>query len=159
MNEALRKLLVHLHGMWNRRVFGLAAAWIAAVVGVSIAFLVPERYEASARAYVDTQSLLRPVMAGLSIQPSLDQQVALISRMLLSRPNVEKLIDMAHLDQGITQPGEHEALVDRLTKRIELTGNTITNIYVISYRDADPQQALGVVESLLKIFVGSSSAD
>lgn len=159
MNEALRRLLVHLHGMWNRRVYGLAAAWVAAVVGVSIAFLVPERYEASARAYVDTQSLLRPVMAGLSIQPSLDQQVALISRTLLSRPNVEKLIDMAHLDQGGTQPGEHEALVDRLTKRIELTGNTITNIYVISYRDADPQQALSVVESLLKIFVGSSSAD
>ena len=85
--------------MWNRRFFGLAAAWVVAVVGVSIAFLVPERFEASARVYVDTQSLLRPVMAGLSIQPSLEQQVALISRTLLSRPNVENLVEMAHLDR------------------------------------------------------------
>ena len=70
----------------------------SAIVGMAVVYRIPEKYEASARVYVDTQSLLRPVMAGLAIQPNLDQQVALISRTLISRPNVEKLVRMADLD-------------------------------------------------------------
>ena len=70
----------------------------SAIVGVAVVFRIPESYEASARVYVDTQSLLRPLMAGLAIQPNLDQQVALMSRTLISRPNVEKLVRMADLD-------------------------------------------------------------
>ena len=159
MNDALRELLVKLHGMWNRRFIGLAAAWIAASVSVTVALLIPENYEANARAFVDTQSLLRPVMAGLSIQPNLDQQVALISRTLLSRPNVDRLVQMSKMDSGVTRPADRDVLIDRLMKRIELTGNATSNIYVISYRDSNPQQAQDVVESLLKIFVASSVGD
>ena len=159
MNEALRTLLLHLRGMWNRRFFGLAAAWIVAVVGVTVAFLIPENYAASARAHVDTQSMLRPVMAGLSIQPNLDQQVAMISRTLLSRPNIEKLAKLSHLADGLESPADFDALVDKLTKKIELTGNATSNIYVISYRDSDPQKALSVIESLLEIFVQASVGD
>ena len=84
--------------MWHRRWIGLAVAWIAAIIGVAVVYRMPERYEASARVYVDTQSLLRPLMAGIAIQPNLDQQVALMSRTLISRPNVEKLVRMADLD-------------------------------------------------------------
>ena len=159
MNEALRTLLAHLHGMWNRRFVGLVAAWIAAIVGVVVALVIPENYAASARAYVDTQSMLRPVMAGLSIQPNLDQQVALISRTLLSRPNIEKLAQMAKLDDGLTNTAERDALIDRLTRRIELTGNATSNLYVISYRDTNPQQALAVIDALLRIFVQSTVGD
>ena len=64
MDELLQRALVHLRAMWHRRWIGLAAAWIVAIVGIAVAFRIPERFEASARVYVDTQSLLRPVMAG-----------------------------------------------------------------------------------------------
>jgi hypothetical protein len=43
---------------------------------VTIALKVPTSYEASARIYVDTQSILKPLMSGLAIQPNVDQQVA-----------------------------------------------------------------------------------
>ncbi len=66
---------------------------------------------------------------------------------------------MAKLDEGATGIAEREALIEQLTKRIDLTGNATSNIYIISYRDPDPQRALSVIESLLKIFVQSSVGD
>ena len=159
MDELLQQVLAHLRAMWHRRWIGLAAAWIAAIIAVAVVFRIPEKFEASARVYVDTQSLLRPVMAGLAIQPNLDQQVALMSRTLISRPNVEKLVRMADLDLGIKSNAERDVLIDNLMKTIQLSGNVSSNLYVISYRDSKPQQAKDVVQSILTIFVESSLND
>src|SRR5439155_15465452 len=159
MNELYRELLTHLRGIWHRRWFGLAVAWLAVVIGIAIVYRIPERYEATARVYVDTQSLLRPLMAGLAIQPNLDQQVSLMSRTLISRPNVEKLVHMADLDLRITSSADREEMIDNLMKQLQLTGNVTNNIYVISYRNASPERARNVVQALLTIFVESSLGD
>jgi polysaccharide chain length determinant protein (PEP-CTERM system associated) len=159
MNELVQQLITAAHGMWRRRWIGLTAAWIAAIIGIAVAYRIPERYEASARVYVDTETLLKPLLAGFSIQPNLDQQVALMSRTLISRPNVEKLIQMADLDLGVQTTAQRESLIDHVTKTLQLTGSTSTNLYVISYRDPSPERATKVVQSLLTIFVESSLGD
>jgi polysaccharide chain length determinant protein (PEP-CTERM system associated) len=158
MQELLQQVTAVARGMWHRRWIGLIVAWVAAIIAVAVVYRIPEKYEASARVYVDTESLLRPLLAGLAIQPNIDQQVALISRTLISRPNVEKLIRMADLDLG-TSTAEREELVDKVTKTIRLEGNLPQNLYVISYRDSNPSQARKVVQSLLAIFVESSLGD
>lgn len=156
MHDLIQILLSHLRGMWHRRWIGLAAAWIAAIVGITLAMRIPERFEASARLYVDTQSLLRPLMAGISIQPNLDQQVTLMSRTLISRPNIEKLVRMADLDLAASAgPGSGD-IVDSVMRRLTLIGNPTTNIYQINFRDPNPEQARKVVQSLVTIFVESS---
>lgn len=159
MDELLQQVVSRLRGMWHRRWIGLGVAWLVAIVGVTIAFRIPERYEASARVYVDTQSLLRPLMEGLAIQPNLDQQVALMSRTLISRPNVEKLIRMADLDLGVMSPGQREGLIDNLMSTLQVSGNVTNNLYIISYRHPSPEKAKQVVQSLLSIFVESSLGD
>ncbi len=159
MDELLQQLIGRLRGMWHRRWIGLATAWIVGIIAVGVAMRIPERYEASARVYVDTQSLLRPLMAGLAIQPNLDQQVALISRTLISRPNVEKLVHMADLDLRLTSPAAREDLIDRMMKEVQLTGDAKNNLYIISYRNPSPDTAKNVVQSLLTIFVESSLGD
>jgi polysaccharide chain length determinant protein (PEP-CTERM system associated) len=159
MQEVFQQLLSLVRGMWHRRWVGLAAAWIAAIIGVAVVYRIPERYEASARVYVDTESLLRPLLAGLAIQPNLDQQVSLMTRTLISRPNVEKLIRMSDLDLHTGTNAEREELIDSITKSIKLEGNVAANLYVISYRDVNPVQARRIVQSLLTIFVESSLGD
>src|SRR4051794_21212830 len=98
MKELLEILGIYLRGMWHRRWIGLVTAWAVVIVGAAVVNRIPERYEASARVYVDTDTMLRPLLQGLAIQPNIDQQVALMSRTLISRPNVEKLIRQADLD-------------------------------------------------------------
>jgi polysaccharide chain length determinant protein (PEP-CTERM system associated) len=159
MQELLNQAIRHLRGMWHRRWIGLATAWAVAIIGVAIIYRVPEKYEASARVYVDTESLLRPLLAGLAIQPNVDQQVALMSRTLISRPNVEKLVRLADLDLDTRTARDRDDLIDEVMRTIRLDGNVSSNLYVISYRDAEPNRARKVVQSLLTIFVESSLGD
>ena len=56
--------------MWHRRWIGLAAAWIAALIGIAVVYRIPERYEATARVFVDTESLLKPLLAGSRSSPT-----------------------------------------------------------------------------------------
>jgi hypothetical protein len=120
---------------------GLAIAWVVGIGGVIFLFSMPNQYEASTRIYVDTQSVLKPLMSGLAVQPNIDQQVSMLSRTLLSRPNVEKLVRMADLDLNLKSQEERDALVDRLVKDIEVKGISGENLYSIRYRDITPDRA------------------
>jgi polysaccharide chain length determinant protein (PEP-CTERM system associated) len=159
MNETIHQIKTALREMWHRRWIGVTVAWLAALIGIAVVFRIPERFEASARVFVDTQSLLRPILAGLAIQPNLDQQVQLMSRTLISRTNVEKVVRMADLDHSVRTDAERNALIEGVTKSIALTGSSGANIYQINYRDQDPERARRVVQSLLGIFVESNLGD
>lgn len=155
MNVVVQELLEYLRGMWRRRFVGLIVAWIVAVVGVIATFVYPDQYEASARLYVDTQSVLKPLMSGLAVRQNVEEQVAMLSRTLLSRPNMEKVVRMADLDLNLKTKDQREALIDKLMKAIEVKGSPEDNLYSIKYRDQFGDQAKRVVDSLLSIFVES----
>ena len=75
MQEIVRQIQSILRGMWKYRWPAVITAWAVAVIGVVVVFKIPDQYEASARIYVDTQSILKPLMAGLTVQPNVEQQV------------------------------------------------------------------------------------
>lgn len=155
MDQLLEQLLDYLHAIWRRRFWGLAVAWLVGVAGLAIVFSIPPQYEASARVFVDTQSVLKPLMVGLAIQPNIEQQVAILGRTLLSRPNIERLTRLADLDLKAKTDQERDALIDRIIRTVDLKGSTADNLFSISYRDTDPARAKRAVESLLSIFVES----
>jgi polysaccharide chain length determinant protein (PEP-CTERM system associated) len=142
--------------MWQWRWIGLLVAWVVGIVAAVVVARMPNQYEASARIYVDTQSVLKPLMSGLAIQPNVDQQISILSRTLISRPNVEKLSRMADLDHGVKSKEEHDRLVDRLMKTLMISRAGGDNLYTLSYRDGQPEKAMRVVQSLTSIFVESS---
>jgi polysaccharide chain length determinant protein (PEP-CTERM system associated) len=145
--------------MWRQRWLGLAVAWLVSVVGAAVVMQVPDKYEASARIFVDTQSILKPLMAGLAIQPNIEQQVVMLSRTLISRPNVERLVRMADLDLKVKSKQEQDGLIDDLMKSLEIKSTGRDNLYTLAYRDSQPEKAKRVVQSLVSIFVESSLGD
>jgi polysaccharide chain length determinant protein (PEP-CTERM system associated) len=156
MDELISQISTLARGMWKHRWLGLLITWVVAAVGAFVVLSVPDRYEASARIYVDTQSILKPLMSGLAVQPNVEQQVVMLSRTLISRPNVEKLIRMADLDLGNPSKAAQEAMIDRLTKTLEIKNVGRDNLYTLSFRDASPDKAKKVIQSLVSIFVESS---
>ncbi|MDR0775272.1 MAG: chain length-determining protein [Azonexus sp.] len=156
MEEILRQAQAILRATWKHRHLGMLVAWVVGAIAAGVILRIPDRYEASARIFVDTQSILKPLMSGLAIQPNVEQQVMMLSRTLISRPNIEKLIRMADLDLGIKGKAAQEALIDQLTKTLKIQSVGRDNLYILSYRDTDPAKAQRVVQALVSIFIESS---
>ena len=159
MEEILRQATTILRATWKHRRLGMLGAWLFGAIAAGIIVSIPDRYEASARISLDTQSILKPLMSGLAVQPNVEQQVMMLSRTLISRPNVEKVVRMADMDLGVQSKAAREALIENLTKTLEIKSTNRDNIYTISYRNTDPAVAQKVVQSLLSIFVESSLGD
>ena len=156
MEEIVRQILTILRSMWKFRWPALLGAWVVAAIGVAAVFRIPDQYEASARIYVDTQSILKPLMAGLTVQPNVEQQISMLSRTLISRPNIEKLVRMADMDLKADSKVEQEALIERLTKDIQIRNTGRDNLYSLVFRDTEKEKAKRVIQSLVSIFVESS---
>jgi polysaccharide chain length determinant protein (PEP-CTERM system associated) len=155
MDEILRQFVSVARGMWQRRWIGLAVAWVCAIGGAIAVLRMPERYEASSRIFVDTQSVLKPLLSGLAVQPDVNQQVAMLARTLINRPNLEKLIRSADLSITVKNDRERDDLIDLLTREIKLTGGGRENLFNVAYRDTDLSRAQRVVQSLTTMFVDS----
>ncbi len=155
MQELLNQVLNVARGMWKFRWPGLIVAWVVAVIGVVIVWRIPDQYEAAARIYVDTDTILKPLMSGLAVQPNVEQQISMLSRTLISRPNLEKLVRMADLDLKNQSKSDQEALIERLQKGISMRTAGSANLYLMLYRDPEPEKAKRVIQSMVSIFVES----
>jgi polysaccharide chain length determinant protein (PEP-CTERM system associated) len=159
MHELAEQLFSYLKSTWRYRWFAMVVAWLIASAGWIVADRMPDLYQAWARVYVDTQSMLRPLLSGLAVQPNDDQIVRMMSRVLISRPNLEKVIQMAGMDRNISSPEERARVVSRLTNEITIRADGRENIYTILYEAQSPQEAKRIVESLLSLFVQESVGD
>ena len=63
MDELISQITIVARGMWNYRRLGVTVSWLVGAIGMVVVFTMPDRYQASARVYVDTQSILRPLMS------------------------------------------------------------------------------------------------
>ena len=156
MAEITATLLNFLKAIGKYRWYAVAISWTIAVIGWAVVMRLPNQYEASARVYVDTQSILKPLLSGMTTLPNLDQQVVFMRRTLISRPNVEKLMRMVDLDVKAKDAKEHEKMVDDLVSKIKIAGTERDDIYTITYTSDNPKLGKDIVASLLTIFVEGS---
>ena len=159
MDELLKQATWIMRGMWRRRWIGLVVAWVVGVAGALVVLQIPDRYEANARIFVDTQSVLKPLMSGLTIMPNVEQQVSMLARTLISRPNIEKLMRSSDMDLLASSQKEKDRLVDELIKDIKLTVGGRENIYTVAYQNSQPERAKRVVQNLVSMFVESGLGD
>ncbi|ODU04178.1 MAG: chain length-determining protein [Thiobacillus sp. SCN 63-1177] len=156
MDQLLQQLFGYAKAAWHRRWWGVATAWLVCVVGWTWVMMIPDRYQASARVYVDTQTLLKPLLSGLAAEPNVEQQIKLMTRQLVSRPTLEKVARMTDLDVKAKTPEQTERMLNDLASKISIADAGRENLYTISYQDANGELAKKVVQSLLTIFVESS---
>jgi polysaccharide chain length determinant protein (PEP-CTERM system associated) len=164
MRELVAQLIAHTRGASRYRWHALALAWVIAVVGWAIAVALPPIYESRARVYVDTESVLKPLLNGLAVNPDTENRLNMMARMIMGRSNLERVARETDLSLRARTPDEFDALINSLARHVTLeSGNTsgfsnifglsAANVYSLRYTDPDPAMAQRVVQHLLDAFV------
>src|SRR5512135_1049281 len=97
MQEVIAQVLSLLRGAWRYRWLAVAVAWVIAIGGWIAVQFVPDKYTSSTQVYVDTESLLRPLLSGLAVNRDVMSQVGMMQAVMLSRPNLEKVAQQSDL--------------------------------------------------------------
>jgi len=155
VQEIIAEVTDHIRGMWRFRWVALLIAWGVAIGGWYFIYTMPNIYEASARVSVDTNSLLPELTKGLTARENLMSEVDMVSRALLTRPNLEAVARETDLDLRADTPQEKELLITGLQRRLKIVGGR-NNIFNISFSDTNRDKAREVVAALLNTFVESS---
>lgn len=144
-------LIEHAITVWKRKWLVLAVAWVVCVAGWGAVMFVPQRFESNARAFVDVNGLLTPLLKGLVVDTTPADSEGYLRETLLSRPNLDQVIVLANLGGATMTDVQHEELVSALAGDIKVTtdGN---NLVSIAYVNRNPQVAKNVVDALLTIF-------
>jgi len=159
MQEIISQILIVLRGAWRYRWYGVAIAWLIALVGWVAVQFIPDQYESRTQVYVDTESLLKPLLTGLAVNQDVMGQVTMMQTVMLSRPNLEKVAQKNDMLLGAQTQIDLEGVIDNLARNLKLekpSGRSTNNTFVVSYQNNDPKVAHGVVRALLDAFMEGS---
>jgi polysaccharide chain length determinant protein (PEP-CTERM system associated) len=154
MQEIFDDLLDYLKGIWIKRRYIIISTWLICPIGWGVVSMMPDVYESEARVFADTQSILAPLLKGLTVQTNPDIQINLMIKTLLSRPNLERISRMTDLDIQAETPLQYEGIINRLRNNIKIVKTRgRDNIFTISFEDRNPEMAKNVVQSALTVFI------
>lgn len=156
MQEILEQIRSVVRGIWLKKRYIVISSWLVAIIGWAAITTMPDKYSASARVYVDTQSLLKPLLRGMTISNNPEEQVQLMVRTLLSRPNLEKILRLVDLDILANNQQEFDELIEQLSSNIKLAKTSKDNLFTISYFGDNPIKSTQIVQAVLKVFVDNT---
>ncbi len=157
--DKVREMAARYGGLaWSRRWWGVTAAWIICIFGWLAVASMPNQYEAYARVYIDSDAVLTPLLRGIAVESSLQDQLDLLQHMLLSRPNLERIIQKTDLSLETPTQTDTERMVERLATRIQVIAQT-RNIFSIAYRNTSRALAQDVVQAMLASFIENKAGD
>jgi polysaccharide chain length determinant protein (PEP-CTERM system associated) len=155
------KVLVHayLSGAWHYRWTGMAVAWIVCLIGWGGLVFVPNQFEADAKIYIDTDTMMAPLLKGLTVSTDPDQQVSVMLNTLLTRPNLEQVVHLTARTGTNFSSAELARHVKDIQNNVALRPLGTKNLFEIAVTDNDPNKALSISQTLLSIFVDSNVGD
>jgi polysaccharide chain length determinant protein (PEP-CTERM system associated) len=160
LNEQFNQVLDLVDGMWRYRWSALMIVWLVAIAGWLCVYLLPDQYRTKAVVYVDQESMIKPLLKGISVDANEGNETVIVKRILLSRQNLEEVLRSTDMDLKAHSEAQKERLLDDLRSRIAITGGNrhgpSGNIYAISFEGDSPKTVYHVVNTLLNAFVENS---
>ncbi len=155
IRAALADLEAYARGMWRYRWQAVVVMWVISIAGWIGVYSMPDVYEANARVFVDTENALKPLLRGIATTSDVMSEVTIVTREMLSRPNLALVARSTGLDLRVKTDEQFENLLTSLQRKIRVNGNR-ENIFSIAFQDPDRDKAVAVVDSLVNTFVEKS---
>jgi polysaccharide chain length determinant protein (PEP-CTERM system associated) len=141
---------------WRHRWKAVALIWLVALLGWTGVHMLPDRYVSTARIYADADAVLGMLLRGIAMDNSPAAQVEVLQRTLVSRPNLERLVDRSALSQRVAAGADREKTIDTLARDLRF-GSQARNLFTVEYVDTDPLVAHGVVQEVVDLFLELAS--
>ena len=141
---------------WRYRWRALIVAWCVMIVGGLLVFSLPNKYEASAQVYADTDALTNPLLRGVAVQPDVRARLQVVTHTLLSRPNLESVADKTGLSLRASTPADKDELLLKLGAAVQIKDAGTQSLYNLSYSDSDREMAQKVVQAFLQILMNDT---
>ena len=134
----------------------MGVAWAVCVLGWLGVALIPNQFQAVAMIYVDTDTMMAPLLRDLTVTTDPQQQVSVMLNTLLARPNLEQVVHLTNPRANSLSSAEMARQVERLQNNIAIKPLNTKNLFQLAYTDSNPDRGLNVSQTLLSIFVDSN---
>lgn len=152
-----------LRGMWRFKWPAMIAAWCVAIVLWGVIFLIPNKYEAKAKVFVDAGTTLSYATKGISLSDNVKDQISRMTAALLGTPQLRRVADETNLMAGAITAQQQQAVIAALRASINISAATNKDggptLFTISYTDRNRARSVQVVNHLLNDFVEGSLSD
>jgi len=153
-----------LRGMWRFRRAALVIAWCAALVFWTVVFLIPNKYEAHAKVFVDSGTTLSQATKGISLSDNVTDEIARMTAALLGTPQLRTVADETGLMAGALTGEQQQAVINQLRENITISApkkkpGEAPKLFTITYLDPNRTRSIQVVNDLLNEFVEGSLSD
>lgn len=134
-------------------------AWITALLGLAWVYALPNQYASKAVIHVDTSSIMQPLLRGLTVESDTDTGIGIMSRLLLSRKNLEDVARQTGMHLNANDSEAMGRIVEDLAGSIKLTmrdkrkRKSSDIIYQLSYQGKSPELVYEVVSKLLNTLI------
>ena len=146
---------------WSRRYFGMLIAVIAFVGFVGFAFIAKNNYKSETRVFIQSNSVIRPLLNGVSIHYDDISDINVLEKTILSEENINKLLKKVHFP-GDNTPDGHIRNAENIRNNIKIT-EISKGLFEISYVDKIPARTQKVVDEMVNILsedvIGRNSAE
>jgi polysaccharide chain length determinant protein (PEP-CTERM system associated) len=156
LQQTINMVLDYVRAIWLKKRYIIICSWLICPIGFIYTLSLPDVYKSEAQVFVDTRSMLQPILAGLTIRTNPEQEIQMMAKTLKSRENIETIAREADLDITVTTDEEYNQLISKLTSQINLVSTGRENIYTIRYQHERPEMARTVVQETLDLFVEGS---
>ena len=164
LHEVVQQVTAITYGVWRKRWYMLATAWLISIIGWGVVSMMPYKYSSAAKVYVDTETALGSIARSLNIDLDVMRHADVVYQTLITRPNLEKIIRRSdYLDRFAKNDQQMNDMVNQLQNNISIAEGE-QGIYNISYENDDArlsdsqraEVARAVVSNLLT-FVNEAS--
>jgi polysaccharide chain length determinant protein (PEP-CTERM system associated) len=150
------KLDYYINLIIKRRWLMIIPFCLALIAGIYLALTLPKIYEASTLILVEPQSVPSNLVTEI-VSTDIDSRITTIQQQILSRTNLEKIIDRFKL---FPNPGSEDMFMEDKVASIRqrivvdvLRAKRGPNTFSISFADSNPETAMKIANGLAMLFI------
>jgi polysaccharide chain length determinant protein (PEP-CTERM system associated) len=153
-NAELQMVLKVGRHAWSKAWWLLGIQIVATGASIAVLKLIPKQYESTTTIRVEKSQLINPLVRGLAVSSEMEDRLQGIREEILSRDYFEKIITRLALEPPNVAPLRHEALVQGMMERTEITTKLREiDTFQVTFSGEDPVEVRDVTNLLAGIFI------